>query len=172
MKRMRHLLYFFFAARADDLRREGFRVGGELFENCHFIRAVGEVERATGPNRHARLAGQFEPPLPAANRPPVRFPGRLADRPDHAEVSHRRSPGFHVALQEHDRPSAPGSVPRMRQPQNAGPDDRYVHMLDHVAPRECAYGLIGLAPVICNFFSLSARISAVAAVGARRGARW
>ncbi len=104
----------------------------ELLQHCQLVVPVSQVQGTTSVDPEARLPGQFQPQLPAAQGPLVHLAGSLADGPDHAEVADGRPPRPGVAVKQADRKPTPGGRQGMGQTHDAAADHRHVPLSPHL----------------------------------------
>ena len=102
------------------------RIADELLENSRLVVGIGEVERSGRFVPDAGTADDIKPQVAAPNREVPQPPGRLSDRPQHAEVAHRRAERPGVPLEDDDAAAAPGQVERVSQTYDPSTDDRIV----------------------------------------------
>ncbi len=116
---------------------------GEFFEDGPFVGAIGEVNRAALVDPRAGLAGEFEPQAAAGERRRVTEAGRLADRPDHAEIADRRPFGLGRTVADDNRQTALGRGPGVGKTDDSGPDNNDISTL-HAAIRVRQVLVVGL----------------------------
>ncbi len=123
-----------FAVEQADLVSQGRGALGEFFEDGPLVGAIGEVNRAALIDPRAGLAGEFEPQGAAGQGRLVTEAGRLADRPDHAEIADRSPFGLWRTVADDDRQTTLGRRPGMGQTDDSSPNDNDVSTL-HAAIR-------------------------------------
>ena len=84
----------------------------ELLQHRCLVIAVDHMDRAGGPRVDAGGRDQFEPQLAAAQRHRIEL-RRLAERPEHSEVPHRRAARLVAALEHRHLAAGPRRGPGM-----------------------------------------------------------
>ena len=141
---------------------------GKLRQHPHLVLLKDDVHApALGSPDRAGVA-EFEPAAAASHRDGVALAGRLADRPDHAEVTDAGPAGGVGSFQERDPPAVASGLPREGEAHDPATDHDHIGRCGHasasnpqrMAGRSPMPSITACAPAACICSAAAFRRSA------------